>query len=157
MNILGFEIEVGAFSILGIAAVLAVIVIRQVVSRQSDRVIINEKSFIAEAIKFNDAFNDEIAFLVSDTKPQSSIHGTTYDILNKALNKHRHAIDVFKKILPKRKRRSLEKAWKEYLYPNGYNEKADFPLIDYEGGDEFEKRKLAHSKISSLLKYTELG
>lgn len=40
MNILGFEIEVGTISILGIAAVLAIIVIRQVVSRQSDRIII---------------------------------------------------------------------------------------------------------------------
>ena len=157
MNILGFEIEVGTISILGIAAALAIIIIRQVVSRQSDLVIINEKEFIAQANKFKDAFNDEIAFLVSDTKPQSSIHGTTYDILNKALNKHRLAIDVFKKILPKRKRIGLDKAWKEYLYPNGYNKEADFPLIDYEGGDEFVKRKLAHSKISSLLKYAELG
>jgi len=157
MNILGFEIEVGTISILGIAAALAIIIIRQVVSRQSDRVILNQKEFIAQANKFKDAFNDEIAFLVSDTKPQSSIHGTAYDILNKALNKHRLAIDVFKKILPNRKRRGLEKAWKEYFYPNGYNKEADFPLIDYEGGDEFVKRKLAHSKISSLLKYAELG
>lgn len=157
MNILGFQIEVGTISIFGIVAILAIIVIRQVVSRQSDRVIINEKEFIAHANKFKDAFIDEIAFLVSDIQPQSSIHGTTYDILEKALNKHRLAIDVFRKILPKRRRRGLDKAWKEYLYPNGYNKEADFPLLDYEGGDEFEKRKLAHIKISALLKFTELG
>jgi hypothetical protein len=157
MNILGFKIEVGTISILGIVAVLAIIVIRQVVSRQSDRIIINEKEFIAQANKFKDAFNDEITFLVSDTKPQSSIHGTTYDILTKALNKHRYAIDVFKKNLPKKKRRGFEEAWEEYLYPYGYNKEADFPLLDYEGGDEIVKRKLAHSKISSLLKYAEWG
>lgn len=157
MNILGFEIEVGTISILGIIAVLAIIVIRQVVSRQSDRIIINEKEFITQANKFKDAFKDEIAFLVSDIKPQSSIHGTTFEILNKALNKHRLAIDVFEKTLSNRKRRGFDKSWKEYLYPNGYNKEADFPLLDYERGDEFEKRKLAHRKMSALLKYAKLG
>jgi len=97
------------------------------------------------------AFAAEFAFLVSDIKPDSSIHGTTYAILIKALNKHTYAVDVFGRMLPKRKRHSFNKAWEDYQYPNCYNEKADFPLLDYADGDDFEKRKLAHSKISLLL------
>ena len=114
-----------------------------------------KERFDAACNVFLSAFTNELAFLVSDTKPQSSMHGTTYDILGKSLNKHRHAIDVFGRALAKRKRKGFDKAWQEYLYPSGYNEKAPHPLLDYADGDDFEKRKLAHSKISELLKYAK--
>ncbi len=100
---------------------------------------------------FHSAFATELAFLVSDIKSHSSIHGTAYDVLTKSLNKHRHAVDVFGRELNKRKRERFDETWNNYLYPNGYNKDADFPLLDYAEGDDFEKRKLAHSKISKLL------
>ncbi|MFA6414049.1 MAG: hypothetical protein WCW53_15285 [Syntrophales bacterium] len=105
---------------------------------------------------FKEAFSNELAFLVSDTKPDSSIHGTTYDVLTKALNKHRHAVNMFMLVLPSEKGEGFNKAWEDYQYPNGYNKDAPFPLIDYEGGDDFEKRKFAHSKISKLLEVAKL-
>lgn len=104
---------------------------------------------------FRAAFTEELTFLVSDIKPQNSIHGNTYAILEKALNKHRSAVDIFARALPVIKRGSFNKAWKDYLYPNGYNKKAVFPLLDYAEGDDFEKRKLAHIKISKLLEYAK--
>jgi hypothetical protein len=113
------------------------------------------KIFNDASIIFRASFDDELAFLVSDIKPDSSIHETTYDILTKALNKHRHAIDDFKQVIPRRKRHGFNKAWEEYLYPEGYNKEADFPLLDYEGGIEKEKKDLAHSKISKLLEFAK--
>ena len=107
---------------------------------------------------FLSAFTNELAFLVSDIKPNNSIHGTTHDILTKALNNHRHAVDMFMRVLPKRKRKGFNKAWESYLYPNGYNKDADFPLLDYAdyaAGNDFETRKFAHSKITDLLKYAK--
>jgi len=105
---------------------------------------------------FCSAFNPELVFLVSDIKSQSSIYGTTYEMLSKALNKHKSAVDVFTRVLPKRKRKGFNKAWEGYLYPNGYNKEADFPLLGYAEGEDFEKRKLAHDKISKLLEFAKL-
>lgn len=100
---------------------------------------------------FKEAFTKELAFLVSDIKPQSSIHGTTHDILTKALNNHRHAVNMLMLVLPDEKKEGFNKAWEDYQYPNGYNKDAPFPLLDYAEGDDFEKRKLAHNKITKLL------
>jgi hypothetical protein len=113
------------------------------------------KIFNDACIIFRAAFADELAFLVSDIIPQSSIHGTTYDILTKAFNKHKAAVDDFTRALPKRKRVGFNKAWKDYLCTNSYNKEADFPLLDYAEGDDFEKRKLAHSKITKLLEFAK--
>lgn len=113
------------------------------------------KRFHESCVAFRSAFDPELAFLVSDIKPLSSIHGTTYDILSKALNKHRHAVDIFSQELPERKRKGFAKAWEEYLYPNGYIKEADFPLLDYADGDDFEKRRHAHKKLTFLLKYAK--
>jgi hypothetical protein len=103
---------------------------------------------------FKEAFSNELAFLVSDTKPDSSIHGTTYDVLTKVLNKHRHAVNMFMLVLPSEKGEGFNKAWEHYQYPDRKTDAG--PLIDYAGGDDFEKRKLAHSKISKLLEVARL-
>jgi hypothetical protein len=107
---------------------------------------------------FRSAFDNELAFLVSNTEPISSLHGTTHNVLTEALNKHTHAADVFRGVLPKRKRKGFNKAWKNYLYPNGYNEAAPFPLLDYAdyaNCKDLETRKFAHSKITELLNYAK--
>ena len=101
--------------------------------------------------EFKGAFTSELAFLISDIKPDSSIHGTTYDILTKALNKHKAAVDALVRSLPEEKRGGFNEVWEEYLHPNNDNKDPSFALDSYEGGDDFEKRKLAHSNISKLL------
>jgi hypothetical protein len=113
--------------------------------------LVQRQELYREYTIFKEAFTNELAFLVSDTKPDSSIHGTTYDILTKALNKHRHAVNMYLLVLPNEKREGFNKAWEDYQYPNGYNKDAPFPLLDYAEGVDFEKRKIAHSKISKLL------
>jgi hypothetical protein len=95
------------------------------------------------------AFADELAFLVSDIKQQSSIRGTAFDILTKALNKHRGAIDTYTRVLPKRKGKGFGEAWDKYLYPDGIKEVR--PLIYYAEGNETKQRQEAHFYISKLL------
>ncbi len=84
--------------------------------------------------------------------------GTAYDILKKALEKHRIAYEAFWLELPETKRTAFDKAWEEYLYPELHEESSPGPLTDYiSEGNEEEIRKLAYSKISTLLKLTERG
>ena len=112
------------------------------------------RTFDAACDTFRAAFDKELAFLVSRIKPQNSVHGTTDDILNKALDHHTHAVDVFREVLPKRKRRGFDKAWNDYLYPCD-KKNNPHPLLDYAEGDDFEKRTLAHSKLINLLSFAK--
>ena len=110
------------------------------------------------AIKFKKAFLEEITFLKYGPEPTSSIDGTAYDILNKALERHRIAYEAFRIELPETKRTAFDKAWEEYLYPELHEESSPGPLTDYiSEGDEEERRKLAYGKFSALLKLTEMG
>ncbi|MGD0278255.1 MAG: hypothetical protein ABSC11_02990 [Smithella sp.] len=114
------------------------------------------RRFDAACDTFRAAFDNELAFLISDTKPISSVHGTTYAILKKALNDHRNAVNVFRLVLPKGKRRGFDKAWDNYLYPEDHNKEND-PLLDYleYSSDDFETRKFAHSNLINLLSFAE--
>lgn len=107
------------------------------------------------AIKFREAFIQEIDFLKSGKEPNSSIDGTAYDVLTKALNKHRLAYETYRLELPKIRRSGFDKAWEDYLYPECKGGAGEF--IDYADGDESKKRKLAHDKILNLFKYAEIG
>ncbi|NLF41698.1 MAG: hypothetical protein GX587_03290 [Bacteroidales bacterium] len=62
---------------------------------------------------------------------------------------------MFLLVLPSEKRECFNKTWVNYQYPNGYNKAAPFPLLDYEGGVEKDKKDLAHSKITKLLEFAK--
>ncbi len=148
-------IEKGPIFLLGVAVSA---IINHFLSKDRDKQIHKIALLSGAAIKFKEAFLEEIAFLKSGPEPTSSIYGTAYDILSKALEKHRIAYEAFRIELPETKRTAFDKAWKEYLYPELDEESSPGPLTDYlSEGDEQERRKLAYGKISALLKLTEMG
>ena len=104
-------------------------------------------------IKFKETFIKEIDFLKSEEKPTSSIRGTAYDILSRALDKHRIAYESFRLHLVGKEQIGFDEAWDKYLYPDGI--KGAGPLIYYAEGDETNQRKEAHLYISKLLEFAK--
>jgi hypothetical protein len=148
-------IEKGLIFLLGVTVSA---IINHFLARDRDKQIHKTALLGGAAIKFKEAFLEEIIFLKSGPEPTSSIYGTACDILNKALEKHKMAYEAFRIELPETKRTAFDKAWEEYLYPDLHEESSPGLLTDYiSEGDEQERRKLAHGKISTLLKLTEMG
>ena len=148
-------IENGLIFLLG-AGVSAII--NNFLAKDRDKQIHKIALVSSAAIKFKEAFVEEITFLKSGPDPTSYTHGTACDILNKALYKHRIAYEAFMLELPESKRAAFDKAWQSYLYPELHEESSPGPLSDYiSEEDEQEKRELAFAKISDLLKLTEIG
>ena len=88
--------------------------------------------------------------------PTSSIHGTAYDILTLALDKHRLAYELFRLHLNKNEQIELDNAWNSYLYPDGIDDTiGPGPLIYYAEGDETNQRKEACYYILKLLEFAE--
>jgi hypothetical protein len=139
---------------MGIVGTVVGVVVGSLLGKRNAIDLIHRQEFIRAATKFREAFIFEIDFLKHGKSPISSLRGTVFDVLTKAYKTHRIAYETFRIDIPEVKRRDFDKAWEEYLYP--ICDKGKDPLDDYiSEGDEPEKRKLAHDKISNLLKYTE--
>lgn len=111
------------------------------------------KAFNDAAEAFREAFKPE--FISSQSS--QAIGGSYFYVLKEAFNRHESAVIAFKGHLSKKALIGFERAWEEYCYPEGDPESAPYPLVDYISDDidhiDYEKRKLASSKIASLLKF----
>ena len=101
-------IEKGLIFLLGIAVSA---VINHFLAKDRDKQIHKIALLSNAAIKFKEEFLEEITFLKSGPEPTSYIDGTAYDILNRALEKHRIAYEAFRIALPETKRTAFDKAW----------------------------------------------
>jgi hypothetical protein len=148
-------IEKALFFALG---VLVTALITHLLAKDKDKQIHKKALLSSASIKFKEAFLEEIIFLKSGPEPTNSICGTAHDILKKAFEKHRIAYEAFKIELPKANLTAFDKAWEEYLYPELQEKSSPGPLTDYiSEEDEQERRKLAHGKISALLKLAHIN
>ena len=133
-------------------------IINHFLAKDRDKQIHKIAMVSSAAVKLKEAFVEDITFLKSGPEPASYTHGTAYDILKKALNKHGIAYEAFRLELPETKRDAFDKAWQTYLYPELHEESSPGPLTDYiSEEDEQERRELAYNKISALLKLSEMG
>lgn len=148
-------IENGLIFLLG-AGVSAFI--NHLLSKDRDKQIHKIALISSAAIKFKDAFIEEITFLKSGPEPKSSTYGTAYDVLTKSLDKHKVAYEAFRIELPDSKRKKFDEAWQSYLFPELNEEFSPGPLADYlSEGDEQARRDMAYNRIKSILELTEVG
>ena len=124
---------------------------------------IRYQEFLRASCDFRDAFTPAIIELnpIEDNKDGYTLDTFSFNIAVKYFEKQRLAVQTFSYFLSKRKRKELNKAWKEYVYPNedkfpgefnevGYDYKTANPAQEPEIRDRMRKRI---DKIISFGKY----
>ena len=156
MQFFGIPVEIGTVSVLGIVGALSLLILGQMIIRGHDRHKRRIENFNKMATNFCDAFSAEISFLGSSIEEVDLIRVNAYEVLTSAIPKHEGAISVYKTILTERECVRLEKAWQDYLYPDGDPDSSPCPLVDYisdcQKRLEIEARHLALQKIRNILK-----
>jgi len=114
--------------------------------------------FAKECATFRGAFADEIN-LLEHGPTANPITETAHYILKSALDSHRRAYEKFKDRLWRSKRGDFERAWQDYLYPEGNHQDHHDPLVDYindsDVNGELAIRKLALEKLHVLLSFAK--
>ena len=108
--------------------------------------------------EFRQAFADEVHFLKHGPSA-NPLTETAHYVLKSALDRHRRAYGEFGDRLWRIQRNSFDRAWQDYLYPEGNHRQHRNPLVDYindaNEAEEIKIRKLALEKIRALLQFAK--
>ncbi|MEC4686050.1 MAG: hypothetical protein VST71_10015 [Nitrospirota bacterium] len=109
-----------------------------------------KKGFYDHAIKFKRAFIDELYAIEREG-------GNPSKILPKAMKRHDLAVFEFIRVLSRRKRKALSRAWDEYRNPKKQG-KVDLTHYYFEGESSEEqenRRKLIIERLSKIISFAE--
>ena len=144
-------------SVVGVSGTLLGVTIGWLLNRWTMNSTVKRQEFYKAAAAFRAAFSDEYIALKAVVRPEDVDDDFVMNILSKAKSKHEKACVLFRPYLSEKKIQEFEKAWNDYLVPDG-GEIAELPspFIDYYNESQHEVCiKLALEKLDKLMEFAK--
>jgi hypothetical protein len=144
-------------SVVGVSGTLLGVTIGWLLNRWTVNSTVKRQEFYKAAAAFRAAFADEYRTLKAVVRPEEVEDTFVQNTLVNAQAKHENAFVLFRPYLSKKKKQEFDRAWKDYLIPEG-GEVAELPspFIDYYSESRHEVCiGLALEKLDKLMEFAK--